>query len=179
MAEMRPQEDWLPGSAIFLLFDFYQVSSLPRTFLLDFCISCHITLRIVQDNLPLCLLLLSTLSTIGPIRVKPLQGAADSCYFKAFLKHKVIAFPQVPVFIIGFIQTRLLCSFKREYPRRKEINVQALTPRTASFTSFTMVSIEGETESRLHFIVHTLTTRLESQIYSGPSFFHTVDRRQR
>lgn len=103
MAQMRPQEDWLPGSAILLLFDFFQAASRPRTFLPGFCISCHITLIIAQDILPLYLVLLTILSTIGTIHVQPLQGTADSCYFRTFLKHKVIAFSQVPAFIIDFI----------------------------------------------------------------------------
>lgn len=123
-------------SAIFLLFDFEWVVSLPRIFFLDFCISCHVTLRIAHDHQSLYLLFLPTLSTTGPIHIQPLQGTADSSYFRASLKCKVIAFPQVPALTIDFIQTGLLHSFKREYPSRKQISVQVLTPRTASSKFF-------------------------------------------
>lgn len=124
-----------------------------QAFLLDFSIPYFITLWIVHDHLLLWLFPQSAWSTIGPIHVQPLQGIADSCYSQAFLKHKAIAFPQVPAFIIDFIQSRLLYRFKRQFPRRKKkkkkINIQTLTPKTASFRIFTIVLIEGKAETRL------------------------------
>lgn len=44
-----------------------------------------------------------------------------------------------------------------------------LLPELHLLYFFTLVLIEGETESGIHFTVNGLTSRLKSQVYSGPS----------